>query len=131
MLWLSSRALGSCTRGKGLASFVQKRDRLDARDLEALAAANILAGHHVVTADHIRLGFGELGAIALVGAAGKLLLLGTHQPGELIFTRLAAVRTGQRMRLFGFFFVKKVSFIHVASLQTVGASRPRRCVYFI
>jgi hypothetical protein len=42
---------------------------LHASHVKALAAADILARNHVVFADHIRLGFREAGAVALVGVA--------------------------------------------------------------
>ena len=47
---------------------VEKGYRLDSGNFKALAATNVLTGHEVVTADHIRASFGELGAIALIGA---------------------------------------------------------------
>ena len=69
------------------------------RNIEALAAPHILAGHYVVFAHHIGAEFREAGAIALIGAASKLPLLGADDPGHFIFRRLMAVRTIQRSRL--------------------------------
>lgn len=59
---------------------VQKRDGLDSGHFKPLAAADVLAHCHIVTADHIRLRLGELGAVAFVSTAGELALLGAHQP---------------------------------------------------
>ena len=61
-------------------ALIQKRHRLDASHLKALAAADVLAHDHIVAADHVRLRLGELCAVALVGTSGELLLLGPHQP---------------------------------------------------
>jgi hypothetical protein len=61
-------------------SIVQKGDGLNAGHVKAFAAADVLAHGHIVTADHIRLRLGELGAVALVGAAWQLPFLGAHQP---------------------------------------------------
>jgi len=55
-----------------------------ASDLEPLAAAKILAGHHVILAHHVRPEFGEAGAIPIIGPSGKLALLGTHDAGDFV-----------------------------------------------
>src|SRR5579863_6975517 len=89
-----------------------KHDRLYAGNLEALAAAHILAGHHVIAAEHVGFGFSEAGAIALVGAAGKLFLLGAHQPVDFVFSGLLAMRTIQRRHLLFRPFIKKLAFFH-------------------
>src|ERR1700675_4572169 len=91
---------------------VEKGDGLDAGDFDALAAADVLAHDQVVAADHVGAGLGEFGAVALVGAAGQLLLLGAHQPGQLILRRLAAGRAVQRGRLLFFLLVEKLAFVH-------------------
>lgn len=86
--------------------------RLYAGDFEALAAPQVLAGHHVVAAEHVGAGFGEAGAVALIGAAGDLFLLGTHQPVDFVFSRLLAVRAIQRGRLFFRAFIEEFAFVH-------------------
>src|SRR5438105_441672 len=70
-------------------------DGLHAGDFEALAAADVLADHHVVAAKHVGAGFGELGAIALIGTRRKLALLSAHQPGEIVVVAVAAVRAAE------------------------------------
>jgi len=70
---------------------------LHSGNFKALAAAYVLAHDHVIAANHVRLRFGKLGAIALIGAPGELFLLGPHQPCEFVLTGLAAVRAGKRM----------------------------------
>ncbi len=70
-----------------------KDDRLDAGDFEALSATDILAGHQIVFAEHVGAGFGEARAVALIGAASELALLGAHHPGDFILSGLVAVRT--------------------------------------
>ena len=91
---------------------IQKRHRLDSGNFKALAATDVFTHDHIVAANHIGLRLGELGAIALVGAAGELLLLGPHQPCKFVFTSLTAVGTRERVCLLGFFFVEKIAFVH-------------------
>src|SRR5262249_30621127 len=81
------------------AALLKKCHGLDAGDLEALAAAHVLADHHVVTAQHVGLRFRELGPIAIVGTRRQRLFLGAHQPLNLVLRSLMAVRTVQRCRL--------------------------------
>ena len=97
---------------------VQKCHRLHSCHFKPFAAADVLAGHHIIAPDHVALGLGELGAVALVGTPGKLFLFGTHQPGKFVIAGLTAVRTRQRMRLFSFFLVKKIALVHLLLLLT-------------
>jgi|SRR5271155_3037605 len=83
-----------------------------AGDVEALAAAHVFAGHYVVFADHVVAGLGESGAVAFVGAAGELALLGADQPGHFVLRGLVAVGTIQVRRLFFLAFVEKFAFFH-------------------
>ena len=48
--------------------------------LEAFAAADVFAGDHVVCADHVGLGFGEAGTVALVGVAGDPGFFAANEP---------------------------------------------------
>src|SRR5579864_2799788 len=100
----------------------RKNDRLHARDIEPLPAAHILAGHHVVFAQHVRPGLGEAGAVALVGAARKLPLLGAYHPSHLVFRRLVAMRTIQRSDFLLLLLVKKIALFHGIE---AGSVRPR------
>src|ERR1019366_5711266 len=61
---------------------LEEGDGLDAGDVEAFAAADVLAADQVVGADHVALGLGEAGAIALVGAARDLGLLAAAEPSH-------------------------------------------------
>ena len=70
---------------------------MQARDLEALAAADVFATHLIVAAHHIGLRLGKAGAIPLIGIALQRCLLATHQPGDLVLPGLAAVGAGQRV----------------------------------
>src|SRR5262249_7650422 len=99
---------------------VGEDDRLDAGNLEALAAAQVLAGHHVVFAQHVGAGFGEAGAVAFVGAAGKLVLLGAYQPGHFIFGRLMTVGTVQRGWFLFLTFVKEIALFHRHRFPALG-----------
>jgi hypothetical protein len=85
---------------------------LDTADLNALAAAHVLAHHQVIFADHIGARLGELSAIAVVGAGRELSLLRSDQPVELVLGGLAAMWTIQRRRLLLFFLVVKVALFH-------------------
>jgi hypothetical protein len=91
---------------------VGEDDGLDAGDLEAFAAAHVFAGHLVVFAQHVGAGFGEAGAVALVGASGKLALLGAHHPGDFILAGLMAVRTVEGRWLLLGALVEKIAFFH-------------------
>src|SRR5271166_1753733 len=73
---------------------VEERNRLHAGDLEALAAAHVLASHEVVAPHHVRARLGELGAVALIGAGRELAQFGAHQPTKLVLCRLLTVWTG-------------------------------------
>src|SRR5580698_898078 len=87
-------------------------DGLHAGNLKALAAAQVLAGHHVVFAQHVGTGFGEFGAVTVVSAAGKLLFLGTHEPCDFVFPRLLAMGTIQVCVFLFLALVKKLAFVH-------------------
>ena len=67
------------------ARLIEKSDALHARDLEALMAAEVLAYQHVVAAQHVGSGLGELGAVPVIGARRQVALLGAHQPLDLVF----------------------------------------------
>src|SRR5512146_71076 len=75
---------------------VEERDRLYARDFEALATAHVLAGQQVFATDHVRARLGELRAVPLVSAARQLPLLGTDDPADVVLILLPAVGAGQR-----------------------------------
>ncbi len=82
-----------CLRGENPALFHDDR-RLPGK-LKPLAAAHVLAGHHVIFPDHVGAELRESGTIAFVGASGKLALLGSDHPGHLVVSRLMAMRTIQ------------------------------------
>jgi hypothetical protein len=89
-----------------------KHDRLHSGNLKALPATHILASHHIVAAQHIGFGLGEAGAVSFVSAAGKLILLGAHQPADFVFGGLLAMRTVQRRQLLFRAFIKKFALFH-------------------
>ena len=73
----------------------QKRERLQRCNLEGFTAADIGAAQLVVAAHHIRLGLGEAGAIAFIGAAGQLLAFAAHYPGHFVLAGLPAFGAGK------------------------------------
>ena len=81
-------------------------------DFEALAATDVGAGKEIVAADHVWLGLGESGAIAIVGVAGQLGALAADDPADLIFAWLAAMGTGQGVSLGFVGFGEKFAFFH-------------------
>jgi hypothetical protein len=91
---------------------LKERDGLYAGDLKWPAASRIDAGNLVVATHHVALRFGELGAVALIGAARHLAFLAAHQPLQLILARLAAVRAGKRVLARLRPLVKEVAFVH-------------------
>src|SRR5450432_512030 len=102
---------------------IDKNNRLHAGNLEAFAAAHVLAHHHVVFAQHVRLGFGEAGAVALVGAARYLLLLGADYPGHLVLRRFFTTGAVEGRWLLFLAFVEKLAFFHrlLGANKTVSA----------
>jgi len=85
---------------------------LNSGDFKALAAADILAGHHVILANHIGLCFGELGAVTFVSMPGQLILFAPDEPAELVLISFAAVWTGQHVVPLLCLLVEKVTFFH-------------------
>src|SRR3954454_18027786 len=74
---------------------VEKGQRLQAGDLERLAAAHVRAGQFIVAAHHVGLRFGKFGAIAFVGIAGQLRAFAADYPGDLVIVGLPALGTGE------------------------------------
>src|SRR5208282_1237267 len=112
------------TKGRPL---LGEHDRLHARNLKALAAAHVLARHQIVFAQHVGSRLGKSGAVALVGSARKLALLGSHHPGDFVLRRLVAVRAVQCRRLLFLPLVKKIALFHGVRLSSAGSElRPRR-----
>ncbi len=103
-----------CLCGQALVreSLFREHHGLHPRNLEPLAATHVLAGQHVVFAEHVRSRFGEAGAVAVIGASGELLLLGADHPGNFVFARLLAVRTIQRGHFLVRALIKKIAFFH-------------------
>jgi len=91
---------------------LEEGDGLDAGDVEALAAADVLAAEDVVGADHVALGLGEAGTVALVCIAGELGFLAADEPADLVLAGLPAVRAGHGVGALLGAFVEKVSFFH-------------------
>jgi hypothetical protein len=105
---------------------LQEGDGLDAGDVEAFAAADVLAGEYVVGTDHVALGLGEAGAVALVCTAAELGFLAADQPSDLVLTGLAAVGTGHGVGSLLGFLVEKVTFFHAGSLLESASAVSRR-----
>src|SRR5579884_3680121 len=92
----------------------EESDRLYAGNFKTFAAAHVFAGHHVISADHIGARLGELRAVALVSTGRELPLFSAYQPGELIFSRLSAMRTKQRVRPLLLFLVEHIALFHAS-----------------
>src|SRR5271156_6652095 len=89
-----------------------EHDRLHSGNFKALAATHVLASHHIVAAQHIGFRLGKTSAVSFVSAAGKLILLGAHQPADFVFGGLLAMRTVQRRHLLFRTFIKKFALFH-------------------
>jgi hypothetical protein len=85
---------------------------LQARNLEPLAAPNVLATDHIISAHHVRLCLGESGPVSLVCPARQLIFFAPYQPSYLIFFGLAAMWAGQRVLSLFRFLVEEVPFFH-------------------
>jgi hypothetical protein len=90
----------------------QKSQRLELGDLEWLSASDVGARQLVVTSYHVRLRFGEAGAIAFVGPTGQLGPLTAHDPSDLIFAGLPALGADKSVWSQLGSLVEKVAFFH-------------------
>ena len=83
-----------------------------ARDLEAFAAADVLAHELIVDADHVIARLLKACAVVLVHLPGRVLFLGPLHPPDVVVVPLAAERAGE-IGLFDLLaFVEYVSFVH-------------------
>ena len=85
---------------------LKKDHRLHARDLEALAAARILALHEIVAPQHVGTRLGKARAVALIRLPAQRLLFGAHQPADLVGLRLMAKQSIKIGRLQALVFVE-------------------------
>src|SRR5581483_1181712 len=72
----------------------------------------------IVASHHIGSRLGEAGAIALVGARGKLALLGPHHPFEVVLSGLPTMRTVQCGRPLLLALVVEIALFHRIARQT-------------
>ena len=105
-------AIDTLALGRDSAKLFSEDDRLHSRDFKPLAAADILARHHVVFPHHVGLRLGKARPVALIGMARQPITLAPHQPRKLILVRLAAVRTSEHMGALFILLIEKVAFIH-------------------
>jgi hypothetical protein len=103
-------------------SLLKKRDALHSRNFKTLAATHVLAHHHIVSPQHIRLSLRELRSIAIVGARWQGFLFHAHQPLDLILSGLMAVGTSQVSWLLVRLFIEKLAFIHKIVLENYARS---------
>ena len=81
-------------------------------NLKGFSAADIGARQFVVTSYHVRLRFGEAGAVALIGVAGQLSALTPNHPCHFVFSCLAAFGADERMRSLLRSLVEEFAFFH-------------------
>ena len=93
---------------------LNKRHRLNSRDIEPFPAANILASHHIVPPHHVALCLGKASPIAVISPARQLRLLPPHQPAQLILSLLATVRTRHYMHPLLCLLIEKIALFHPA-----------------
>lgn len=93
--------------------FVQECEGLEAGDLKGLAATDIRARELVIATNHVGLGLGELGAVALIGMARELCSFAANDPGDFVVARLAAFGTGEGVGSSLGGFVEEVTFFHI------------------
>ena len=91
-------------------------------NLKSLPAARVLAQNHIVSPQHIGPGLGEAKTVLLIRPAAKRLLLGPHQPANLIGFRLTAVKAGKGGWLQGFALIKKISLLHKPIIVALSAA---------
>jgi len=107
-----SRQLQNTGRPRGLGLFGQKRQRLQACNLEWLTAAYVDARQFIVASYHVRLRLGKARPIPLVGPARQLRPLAPNHPGHLVLPCLPALGTDQGMRALLRRFVEKIPLFH-------------------
>ena len=95
--WRKKRAMNGAPEGCGAdeSLVLEEGERLQAGDVEGLAAADVKAGELVVAAHHVGLGLGEASAVAFIGVPGKLGALAADYPGDFVLGGLAAFGTGE------------------------------------
>src|ERR1700677_709017 len=84
-----------------------------AGQIEALAAADVAAGGHIVDANHVRAGLAEAGLIVVVGAGLQAFLFAANHPADRVLVFFAAVRAPQFHFLGFLLFVVKPFVIHM------------------
>ena len=115
-------------RGTGVWSsdctFAERRSlsedyRLHSGNIKPLPAPRVLALHEIIAAKHIGLRVGKFRAVTFVGVAAQYLLLGTHQPPDLVAVRVPAVQAREVRWLPSFRLVEEIPFIHDALILAV------------
>jgi hypothetical protein len=101
----------------------EKGKGLEACDFEWFAAANVRARELVVPAHHIRLRFGEFGAISFICVARKLGTFAADYPRDFVFAGLAALGAGQVVGSCFCCFVEKIAFIHLLTTPVCEEAR--------
>ena len=81
-------------------------------NLKGLAAADVGAGQFVVASYHVRLRFGEAGAVTLVGPARHLRPLAPHDPCYFVLARLSALGADEVVRPLFRGFIEKIALFH-------------------
>ena len=90
----------------------QEGDGLELGDFEGFAAAHVGAGQLVVATNHVGLGLGEAGAVALVGVAGQLVPFTANDPGDFVLAWLAAFGACDGVAALLGGLVEKIPFFH-------------------
>jgi hypothetical protein len=91
---------------------LEKGQGLELSDFKAFAAANVAAGDHVVAANHVGLGFGEAGPVALVGIAWQLSAFAPDNPVDDVVAGLAAMGANEGVSFLFVGFREKFAFFH-------------------
>ena len=83
-------------------------------DLKGFTAANVGARQLVVASYHVRLCFGEAGAVTLVGSTRELRAFTAHDPCDFVFSGLPALGANESVRALLGGLVEKVAFFQVS-----------------
>lgn len=89
-----------------------ENDRLEAGDLEAVAAARIQAHQHVVDPDQMIARLGELRSRHIINVSRERLLLGAPDPPDGILIRHVALGAGVRSRFGLLSFHEEIALVH-------------------
>jgi hypothetical protein len=91
---------------------LQESNRLQRRNFETFAAADVLAANDIVPSHHVRLSLGKTCSIPFVGVAWKRIFLPAHDPSHLVFGGLPAMWASECMSALLCSLIEEIALFH-------------------